>query len=124
MKIKATISAISKNMFFGVGFVLFASLVLLINWFFSLPVKQADEIDRRLVKTEQQIELLKSVQNELILRYDKAEELFADKNSLSQEQINSTMIGLRRDFEYFRRFQPGKESFRIIRLTATISLTP
>ncbi len=43
MKIKATISAISKNLFFGVGFVLFASLVLLINWFFNLPVKQADD---------------------------------------------------------------------------------
>jgi PAS domain S-box-containing protein len=108
MKIKATISAISKNLFFGVGFVLFASLVLLINWFFNLPVKQADEITRRLVKTEQQIELLKSVQNELILRYDKAEELFADKNSLSQEQINSTLIGLRQDLEYFKGFSVVK----------------
>ncbi len=61
-------------------------------------------INRRLVKTEQQIELLKLVQNELILRYDKAEDLFADKNSLSEEQINSTLIGVRRDIEYFRGF--------------------
>ncbi len=102
MKIKTTISAISKNIFFGVGFVLFAGLVLLINWLFSLPVKQADEIDRRLVKTEQQIDWLKSVQNELILRNDNAEELFADKNSLSQEQIITTIMGLKRDFEYFK----------------------
>ncbi len=36
MKIKANISAISKNIFFGVGFVLFASLVLLINWVFTI----------------------------------------------------------------------------------------
>ncbi len=105
MKIKATISAISKNLFFGVGFVLFASLVLLVNWFFNLPVKQADTINRRLVKTEQQIELLKLAQNELILRYDKAEDLFADKSSLSEEQINSTLIGVRRDIEYFRGFR-------------------
>lgn len=108
MKIKATISAISKNMFFGVGFVLFASLVLLINWFFNLPVKQADTINRRLVKTEQQIEILKLVQNELILRYDKAEDLFADKNSFSEEQINSTLTGVKQDIEYFRGFRVVK----------------
>ncbi len=100
MKIKATISAISKNIFFGVGFVLFASLVLLINWFFNLPVKQADMINRRLVKTDQQIELLKLAQNELILRYDKAEDLFADKSGLSEEQINATFTGVKQDIEY------------------------
>jgi PAS domain-containing protein len=108
MKIKANISAISKNMFFGVGFVLFASLVLLINWFFNLPVKQADTINRRLVKTEQQIELLKLAQNELILRYDKAEDLFADKNSLSEEHINSALSGVKQDIEYFRSFRVVK----------------
>ena len=113
MKIKATISAISKNMFFGVGFVLFASLVLLINWFFNLPVKQADTINRRLVKTEQQIELLKLAQNELILRYDKAEDLFADKNGLSEEQINSTLTGVKQDIEYFKRLPSSEKSFCI-----------
>jgi hypothetical protein len=108
MKIKATISAISKNLFFGVGFVLFASLVLLINWFFNLPVKQADTINRRLVKTEQQIELLKLAQNELVLRYDKAKDLIADKSSLSEDQINSTLNGVRRDIEYFHGFHVVK----------------
>jgi PAS domain S-box-containing protein len=108
MKIKANISAISKNMFFGVGFVLFASLVLLINWFFNLPVKQADTINRRLVKTEQKIEFLKLVQNELILRYDKAGDLFADKNSLSEEQINSTLTGVKQDIKYFQGFRVVK----------------
>jgi PAS domain S-box-containing protein len=108
MKIKTTISAISKNMFFGIGFVLFASLVLLLNWLFSLPVKQADAFDRKLIKTEKQIDLLKSVQNEFVLRYDKMEELFADKNSLSLEQTNATLIDLRRDLEYFKTFRMVK----------------
>jgi PAS domain S-box-containing protein len=108
MKIKATISAISKNMFFGVGFVLFASLVLLINWFFNLPVKQVDMINRRLVKTDQQIELLKLAQNELVLRYDKAEDLFADKNGLSEEQIDATLRGVKQDIEYLSGFRVVK----------------
>jgi PAS domain S-box-containing protein len=108
MKIKANISAISKNLFFGVGFVLFASLVLLINWFFTMPVKQADTINRRLVKTDQQIELLKLVQNELILRYNKAQDPFADKNSISEEQINSALTGVKKDIEYFLNFRVVK----------------
>jgi len=109
MKLKVNISAIQKNMFFGIGFVLFASLVLLINWFFNLPVKQADMINRRLVKTEQQIELLKSIQNEFILRFNKADDLFADNSGFSQEQVNSALSEVRRDITYFKDFRPVKK---------------
>ncbi len=108
MKIKTTISAISKNMFFGIGFVLFAGLVLLINWFFNSPVKQADMINRRLVRTEQQINMLRSAQNELILRYDMAEDLFADTQSLSEEQVTSALNTVKSDIEYFQGFRVVK----------------
>ncbi len=36
------------------------------------------------------------------------EDLFADKNSLSEEQINSALTGVKKDIEYFLRFRVVK----------------
>jgi PAS domain S-box-containing protein len=102
MKQNTNISAIHKNLFFGIGFVLFASLVLMLNWLLNLPVKQADVVEGQLAKTEQQIQLLQSMQNEFILRFEKADDLFSDEKGLSQQQVNTTLESIRHDLKLLR----------------------
>jgi len=104
----------NKSLFFGFGFVLFTSLVLLINWLFSLPVKKADTIYRQLVKTEMQIQQLKSVQNEFLLRFLKQDDVFADEKALTQEEASSVISGIKRDIEFYK-------SFRLVSRNADIS---
>jgi PAS domain S-box-containing protein len=58
MKLITNLSAIQKNLFFGIGFVLFASLVLFINWGLNLPVKQEETLSRQLAHTSQQLQLI------------------------------------------------------------------
>jgi PAS domain S-box-containing protein len=106
MKIKINLPAMNKNLFFGFGFVLFTSLVLLINWLFSLPVKQADRINRQLMRTEQQIQLLKSMQNQFILSFEKSDGLFSDEKGWTQQEINATISSIRQDIEFYDNFRP------------------
>jgi PAS domain S-box-containing protein len=101
MKIKATLLAVNKNLFFGIGFVLFTSLVLLINWIFSLPVRQTDTIYRQLIKTEQKIQQLKTVQDESLLHFLRVEDLTVQETGSAKKEASSVIKSIRFDLENY-----------------------
>jgi PAS domain-containing protein len=103
MKIKATLLAINKSLFFGIGFVLFTCLVLLINWLFNLPVEQTDKISRQIIETERQIEMLKSVQSEFLLRFLRAEDFYVQEAGQAKKDGSSVFRAIRLDIDYYNR---------------------
>jgi len=113
MKIKVFISSINKNLFFSLGFVLFTGLVLLFNWMFSLPVRQSDAIRRQLVRTEQQVSRLQSMQTEFMLRAGRTEDPFSGEKILSQQDAASVITAIRNDLGYYRRHKLVSGNARI-----------
>jgi PAS domain S-box-containing protein len=102
MKIKASILAVNKNLFFGLGLVLFTSLVLLINWLFNLPVIKADALNMQLAKTEQQIKQLKSLETEFVLQSRKTYDPLSEDKILTQHDAVMAISAIRHDIEYYK----------------------
>ena len=96
----------NKSLFFGFGFVLFTSLVLLISWLFGLPVKQTETISMQLIKTEQQIQQLSSVHSEFLLHFLKSGELSANDKTPARQDASSVIRGIRDDLEYYNSYHP------------------
>jgi PAS domain-containing protein len=103
MKIKATLMGINKSLFFGIGFVLFTSLVLLINWVLNLPVEQTDTLFRQIIGTEQQIHLLKSVHSEYLLHFVKADDFIGQEAGLTKKDVSSLIRTIRLDIDYYNK---------------------
>jgi len=76
MNIKTSNSATKNKLFLGFWFVMFASLILLLNGIFQLPVNKADELVSRLADTEKQITALSSLHARFLLNNDKEDNLF------------------------------------------------
>ena len=123
MKIKASILALNRNLFFGLGFVLFTSLVLLINWLFNLPVNQADVINKQMVRTEQQIKLLKSMQTKFILQSRNAEDMFSEEKMLTQHDASLAVSAIRRDIAYYKNHRLMSKNTEVLSALNDLSVT-
>jgi PAS domain-containing protein len=103
MKLPDKLPAISKNVFFGFGFVFFTSMILLLNWLFSLPVTRADRVLQQLPATEQKIHQLSALQSELLLNLEKETDLLSG-NEL-RETVDDAFAGIRQDISFYRSFR-------------------
>jgi PAS domain S-box-containing protein len=77
MNIKTSNSATKNKLFLGFWFVLFASLILLINWLLYIPVNRADQLMNRIADVEMQITRLTALHSEYLVTNDKEDNLFS-----------------------------------------------
>lgn len=94
----------NKNLFFGLGFVLFTSIVLLINWVFNLPVKQAEKIGQQWTVTEKQLAVLQSMQSEFLVRFEKEEHVLSEEG-ITDGEARSVVRTIREDIDTYRNFR-------------------
>jgi hypothetical protein len=99
MNLKLRMPAMNKNLFFGLWFVLFAALVLLLNWLFRLPVHQADRINGQVVSIENRLIQLKAVRSEYLLDLDREENLFVNTGGKTEEEAGQLIASIRKDIE-------------------------
>jgi len=106
MKIKAALLAINKSLFFGIGFILFTGLVLLIIWIFGLPVKKADDLKYQLIRTEQQVLQLSCLQSESPSNPMNAGEVSLSEKGRTKPDAISVIRTLKHDVQNYRNFRP------------------
>jgi PAS domain S-box-containing protein len=104
MNIKPFLPAINTTLFFGLGFFLFALIVLFINWYFSLPVNQAYMINKQLTVTEKHLIELKALKSDFMLDFDKEDNLFVSGNSSIENEVNSLIEGIHQDIAFYKSF--------------------
>ena len=102
MNKKASNSAMNNKLFLGFWFVMFATLVLMVNWLFRMPVIKADELITRLADTDNRITRLKTVHAEFLLSYDKAANLFTAADNKAETEARSIIGDIKQDIVYFR----------------------
>lgn len=100
MNLKKFIPAMNKNLFFGLGFILFAALVLLLNWIFRLPVNQAEKIHRQVVSAESNIMQLRAIRSEYMLGLINENNLFAETGDKSEAEATRLIQAVRKDMEF------------------------
>ena len=93
MNKKSADSATKNKLFLGFWFVLFAALIILINWLFRLPVIQSDGLYKRLADTEKQITRLSALHAEFLLYFDKEDNLFAVSGDNMENEAKSDYPG-------------------------------
>jgi PAS domain S-box-containing protein len=76
MNIKNSSSSAKNKIFLGFWFVLFAVLILIVNWVFSIPVNRANDIIRTLDETDKEITRLTALHASFLLGNDKEDNLF------------------------------------------------
>jgi PAS domain-containing protein len=102
MNKKASNSAINNKLFLGFWFVLFAALVLMVNWLFHIPVTKADELITRLADTDKQITRLKAIHAEFLLSQDKEDNLFTTEGNPIENEANSIIVTIKNNIEYLK----------------------
>jgi PAS domain-containing protein len=95
----------NNKIFFGFWFVLFAALILMINWLFRLPVIKADEFNTRLADTDKKITRLNAIHAEFLLSNDKEDNLFTNAENKSETEARSIIGNIKQDLVYFRTNQ-------------------
>lgn len=101
MKLPDKLPTLSKNLFFGIGFIFFTSMVLLLNWILLLPVNKADQIVQRLSVTEQKIQRLQALQSDILLTLEQEKELF---DGSTDDPVKNAFGNIRQDIEFYRSF--------------------
>jgi PAS domain-containing protein len=99
MNKKASNSAINNKLFLGFWFVLFAALVLMVNWLFHIPVTKADELITRLADTDKQITRLKAIHAEFLLSLDKEDNLFTTESNPIENEANLMIVTIKNNIE-------------------------
>ncbi|MFO7369486.1 MAG: GAF domain-containing protein [Bacteroidales bacterium] len=100
MNKKASKSAISNKIFLGFWFVLFATLVLVINWLFRMPVQKADELVLRFSSTKSQLTDLKAIHVNFLLNYNQADNLFSNTDIKAESDARLIISEIRRDLTF------------------------
>jgi len=100
MNLKKYIPAMNKNLFFGFGFILFAAMVLLVNWIFRLPVNQAEKIHRQVVSAESNIMQLRAIRSEYMIGLINENNLFADTGDETEEEAGRLIKAVRKNLEF------------------------
>jgi len=100
MNLKKYIPAMNKNLFFGLGFILFAALVLILNWLFRLPVNQAEKIHHQIVSAESNIMQLRAIRSEYLIGLVNENNLFAGTELKSEEEAGRLIKAVRVDLEF------------------------
>src|SRR3989339_396524 len=95
MNLKKYIPAMNKNLFFGLGFILFAALVLILNWLFRLPVNQAEKIHHQIVSAESNIMQLRAIRSEYLIGLVNENNLFAGTELKSEEEAGRLIKAVR-----------------------------
>jgi len=104
MNIKPFLPAINTTLFFGIGFFLFALIVLLINWYFGLPVNQAFMINKQLTVTEKYLIGLKALKSDFMLDFEKEDNLFASVKGSVENEAYTSINQIRKDIELYEAF--------------------
>jgi hypothetical protein len=99
MNKKASNSAINNKLFLGFWFVLFAALVLMVNWLFHIPVTKADELITRLADTDKQLTRLKAIHAEFLLSHDKEDNLFTTEGNPVENEANAIIVTIKNTIE-------------------------
>ncbi len=101
MNKKASKSAMSNKLFLGFWFVLFATLILVINWLFRMPVHKADELVLRFSNTKSQLTELKAIHADFLLYYNQADNLLSNADSKAESDARSIITDIRRDLTLY-----------------------
>ena len=89
---KKTVDSATKNkLFLGFWFVIFAALIILINWLFRLPVIQSDALYKGLANTEKKITRLSAIHAEFLLNFDKEDNLFTVSGDNMEDEAKSVI---------------------------------
>ncbi len=102
MNKKASKSAISNKLFLGFWFVLFATLVLVINWLFRMPVQNADELVLGFSSTKSQLTELKAIHVNFLLNYNQADNLFSNVESKAEADARLIISDIRKDLNFYK----------------------
>lgn len=102
MKLPDKLPTLSKNLFFGLGFIFFTSMILLFNWLLILPVRKADRILQQLPVTEQKIHALHALQSQILLNLEQEKDLFAENGE--SDPVQTAFAGIRQDIAFYRDF--------------------
>ncbi len=112
MNIKSSDSASKNKLFLGFWFVLFALLILMINWLFSLPVNRSESLLNKLADTDKQITRLTSMHAKFLLSNDKEDNLFVVSNDRTESEIRQSVMKLKENiaaFKDIRRLKRNKD---------------
>ncbi len=101
MKKKAYNPALNNKFFLGLWFVLFAALILLVNWLFTRPLHQMDDLNSRLASTDKQITRLKALHAEFLLSQDKGDNLFITSESTAEQEATSLLSTIGQDLDHY-----------------------
>ncbi len=101
MEKKAHIAALNNKILLGLWFVLFAIVVLFVNWLFSKPLKQDDAVISQLAATHRQITRLKALHAEYILNFDKGDYLFISPENVTETEAKSVINSVKQDLQYY-----------------------
>ena len=77
MNKKPSNKAMNNKIFLGLWFILFAALILLVNWLFRIPVLKTDNLMDRLADTDKQITKLTAIHAKFLLNKDKEDISFS-----------------------------------------------
>jgi PAS domain S-box-containing protein len=89
MNIKDSSSSIKNKIFLGFWFVVFAALILMVNWLFRVPVNHADIIINQLEHIEKQIAHLTSLHARFLVSYDRQDNLLANTDEAFESETDT-----------------------------------
>lgn len=95
MNIKTSDSSTKNKIFLGFWFVLFATLILLVNWLFHIPVNKADYLVDDVERTEKLINKLSSKHAQFLLSNNREDNPFI----VSNEQVEKDTRQVIRDIK-------------------------
>jgi PAS domain S-box-containing protein len=101
MERKTYIPAMNSKIIPGLWFVLFAVLVLLVNWLFTRPLDQVNALEERLLKTDKLLVRLKALQTEYILSFEQAEQLFPGSDLSLEQESRTLLAGINNDLDFY-----------------------
>jgi PAS domain-containing protein len=91
MSKKDSDSALKNKVFLGFWFVLFAALILLVNWLFRMPVNKANDQINRLEEIDKQVTRLTALHAQYILSTDREDNLFTIDESATEKEVRQVI---------------------------------
>lgn len=105
MERKTYIPAMSSKIIPGLWFVLFAVLLLLVNWLFTRPLDQVNALEERLLKTDRQLVRLKALQTEYIMTFEQAGQLIPGTDPGIDQESRTLLAGINSDLNFYSSFR-------------------
>jgi PAS domain-containing protein len=94
MNIKTSQSAVKNKLFLASWFILFAGLIVLVNWLLLLPLNRSEALIDRLTDTDKQLTRLTAFHAQFLLNRDKEDNLFNASNENIQNEIKQATLNI------------------------------